>query len=144
MTCKLDSACAEACTCTYKPPEQPGAALRSLRPAPPAHSALRCSHSQPKSRSSTGHLSLWRTFWIQQSLRGESSSRRVRTAFSLEQLHTLERSFRRCHYLSVLERHTVASALRLSETQVKIWFQNRRTKWKKENICKVQLEAECL
>ncbi|XP_075885842.1 homeobox protein pnx [Nelusetta ayraudi] len=58
--------------------------------------------------------------------------RRIRTAFTLEQQQTLERSFQRCHYLSVLERHTIASALRLSETQVKIWFQNRRTKWKKE------------
>lgn len=46
----------------------------------------------------------------------------------------LEHSFRRCHYLSVLERYTIASALRLSETQVKIWFQNRRTKWKKERL----------
>ncbi|TDH02332.1 hypothetical protein EPR50_G00172620 [Perca flavescens] len=64
----------------------------------------------------------------------EAKSRRIRTAFSLEQLHILERSFRRCHYLSALERHTIASALRLSETQVKIWFQNRRTKWKKERV----------
>ncbi|XP_044030049.1 homeobox protein pnx-like [Siniperca chuatsi] len=58
----------------------------------------------------------------------------MRTAFTLEQLQILERSFQRCHYLSVLERHTIASALRLSETQVKIWFQNRRTKWKKERL----------
>ncbi|CAG05396.1 unnamed protein product, partial [Tetraodon nigroviridis] len=58
--------------------------------------------------------------------------RRFRTAFTLEQLRVLERSFQRCRYLSVLERHSIASALRLSETQVKIWFQNRRTKWKKE------------
>ncbi|XP_078128021.1 homeobox protein pnx [Sander vitreus] len=64
----------------------------------------------------------------------EAKSRRVRTAFTLEQLQILEGSFRRCHYLSVLERHTIASALRLSETQVKIWFQNRRTKWKKECV----------
>uniref|UniRef100_A0A8C9ZQ54 Posterior neuron-specific homeobox n=1 Tax=Sander lucioperca TaxID=283035 RepID=A0A8C9ZQ54_SANLU len=64
----------------------------------------------------------------------EAKSRRVRTAFTLEQLQILEGSFRRCHYLSVLERHTIASALRLSETQVKIWFQNRRTKWKKERV----------
>uniref|UniRef100_A0A3Q0S436 Posterior neuron-specific homeobox n=1 Tax=Amphilophus citrinellus TaxID=61819 RepID=A0A3Q0S436_AMPCI len=62
----------------------------------------------------------------------KEKSRRIRTAFTLEQLQVLEHSFQKCHYLSVLERHTIASALRLSETQVKIWFQNRRTKWKKE------------
>ncbi|XP_071755198.1 homeobox protein pnx [Centroberyx gerrardi] len=62
----------------------------------------------------------------------KGKSRRIRTAFSLEQLRILELSFQGCHYLSVLERHAIASALRLSETQVKIWFQNRRTKWKKE------------
>lgn len=62
----------------------------------------------------------------------KTKSRRIRTAFTLEQLQMLEHSFQRCHYLSVLERHSIASALRLSETQVKIWFQNRRTKWKKE------------
>uniref|UniRef100_G3N725 Posterior neuron-specific homeobox n=1 Tax=Gasterosteus aculeatus TaxID=69293 RepID=G3N725_GASAC len=60
----------------------------------------------------------------------EGKRRRVRTAFTVEQLRILERSFRTSHYLSVLERHAVASALRLSETQVKIWFQNRRkTRW---------------
>ncbi|XP_061733252.1 homeobox protein pnx [Nerophis ophidion] len=64
--------------------------------------------------------------------RSKVSGRRVRTAYTLEQLHALELSFRRCHYLSVLERHAVAAALQLSETQVKIWFQNRRTKWRKE------------
>ncbi|XP_041816804.1 homeobox protein pnx [Chelmon rostratus] len=64
----------------------------------------------------------------------KAKSRRIRTAFTLEQLQILEHSFQRCHYLSVLERHTIASALRLSETQVKIWFQNRRTKWKKERL----------
>ncbi|XP_063745037.1 LOW QUALITY PROTEIN: homeobox protein pnx [Eleginops maclovinus] len=62
----------------------------------------------------------------------KAKSRRIRTAFSLEQLHLLELSFSRSHYLSVLERHAISAALRLSETQVKIWFQNRRTKWKKE------------
>lgn len=54
----------------------------------------------------------------------------------------LEHSFQRCHYLSVLERHTIASALRLSETQVKIWFQNRRTKWKKERLQGKEAEEE--
>ncbi|XP_062870824.1 homeobox protein pnx [Trichomycterus rosablanca] len=59
-------------------------------------------------------------------------TRRMRTAFTLDQLRVLELSFKNSHYLSVFERHVIATALRLSETQVKIWFQNRRTKWKKE------------
>ncbi|XP_042251700.1 homeobox protein pnx [Thunnus maccoyii] len=72
----------------------------------------------------------------------KGKSRRIRTAFSLEQLQMLEHSFQRCHYLSVLERHAIASALRLSETQVKIWFQNRRTKWKKERQLGREAEEE--
>ncbi|KAK1884491.1 Homeobox protein pnx [Dissostichus eleginoides] len=63
-------------------------------------------------------------------------SRRIRTAFSLEQLHLLELSFRRSHYLSVFERQNISALLQLSETQVKIWFQNRRTKRKKERQLK--------
>ncbi|XP_026210207.1 LOW QUALITY PROTEIN: homeobox protein pnx [Anabas testudineus] len=74
--------------------------------------------------------------------RSKAKSRRVRTAFTLEQLQVLEHSFQRCHYLSVLERHTIASSLRLSETQVKIWFQNRRTKWKKERVQGAEAEDE--
>uniref|UniRef100_A0A3Q1FLA2 Posterior neuron-specific homeobox n=1 Tax=Acanthochromis polyacanthus TaxID=80966 RepID=A0A3Q1FLA2_9TELE len=64
----------------------------------------------------------------------KEKSRRIRTAFTLQQLQVMEHSFQRCHYLSVLERHNIAAVLRLSETQVKIWFQNRRTKWKKERL----------
>uniref|UniRef100_A0A671MHU6 Posterior neuron-specific homeobox n=1 Tax=Sinocyclocheilus anshuiensis TaxID=1608454 RepID=A0A671MHU6_9TELE len=55
-------------------------------------------------------------------------SKRMRTAFTLDQLRILERSFQNSHYLSVFERHCIATGLRLSETQVKIWC----TKWKKE------------
>uniref|UniRef100_A0A3Q1AN57 Homeobox domain-containing protein n=1 Tax=Amphiprion ocellaris TaxID=80972 RepID=A0A3Q1AN57_AMPOC len=64
----------------------------------------------------------------------KEKSRRIRTAFTLQQLQVMEHSFQRCHYLSVLERHTIAAVLGLSETQVKIWFQNRRTKRKKERL----------
>ena len=62
-----------------------------------------------------------------------SKARRVRTAFTYEQLVALENKFRQTRYLSVCERLALALALRLTETQVKIWFQNRRTKWKKLN-----------
>ena len=59
--------------------------------------------------------------------------RRVRTAFTYEQLVSLENKFRQTRYLSVCERLNLALSLNLTETQVKIWFQNRRTKWKKQN-----------
>ncbi|KAJ8013955.1 hypothetical protein DPEC_G00035220 [Dallia pectoralis] len=59
--------------------------------------------------------------------------RRARTAFTYEQLVALENKFRSTRYLSVCERLNLALSLSLTETQVKIWFQNRRTKWKKQN-----------
>ncbi|NP_997995.2 NK1 transcription factor related 2-like,a isoform X1 [Danio rerio] len=59
--------------------------------------------------------------------------RRARTAFTYEQLVALENKFRATRYLSVCERLNLALSLSLTETQVKIWFQNRRTKWKKQN-----------
>ncbi|XP_041370174.1 homeobox protein slou-like [Gigantopelta aegis] len=59
--------------------------------------------------------------------------RRARTAFTYEQLVALENKFKTTRYLSVCERLNLALSLSLTETQIKIWFQNRRTKWKKQN-----------
>lgn len=53
-------------------------------------------------------------------------SRRRRTAFSAAQLQSLERQFGHHKYLSVADRAEIAQRLRLSETQIKIWYQNRR------------------
>ena len=60
-----------------------------------------------------------------------SKSRRRRTAFTSEQLLQLEREFHSKKYLSLTERSQIAQQLKLSEVQVKIWFQNRRAKWKR-------------
>ncbi|XP_066943408.1 ventral anterior homeobox 1b-like [Macrobrachium rosenbergii] len=58
--------------------------------------------------------------------------KRARTTFTSDQLAALEREFRRNQYLVGRERSLLASRLGLSETQVKVWYQNRRTKHKRD------------
>ncbi|KAF7252658.1 Homeobox protein EMX1 [Varanus komodoensis] len=60
--------------------------------------------------------------------------KRIRTAFSPSQLLRLERAFEKNHYVVGAERKQLASSLSLSETQVKVWFQNRRTKYKRQKL----------
>ncbi|KAM6092894.1 uncharacterized protein LJ206_005791 [Theristicus caerulescens] len=63
---------------------------------------------------------------------GGRGGRRLRTAFSAEQLSTLESSFQRQQYLGAAERRKLAGRMRLSEVQIKTWFQNRRMKLKRQ------------
>ncbi|XP_058492688.1 homeobox protein Nkx-3.1 [Solea solea] len=58
--------------------------------------------------------------------------RRSRAAFTHLQVLELEKKFNHQKYLSAPERAHLASTLRLTETQVKIWFQNRRYKTKRK------------
>ncbi|CAI9620578.1 unnamed protein product [Staurois parvus] len=52
--------------------------------------------------------------------------RKPRVLFSQVQVYELERRFKQQKYLSAPEREQLASVLKLTSTQVKIWFQNRR------------------
>lgn len=64
---------------------------------------------------------------------GHSKRKGGQVRFSAQQTSALERRFSEHKYLSPEERRHVATQLKLSDRQVKTWFQNRRAKWRRTN-----------
>lgn len=65
--------------------------------------------------------------------------RKPRQAYSAKQLERLESEFKIDKYLSVSKRMELSKALNLTEVQIKTWFQNRRTKWKKQLTTRLKM-----
>ncbi|XP_018021865.2 homeobox protein ceh-19-like [Hyalella azteca] len=71
--------------------------------------------------------------------RRPGTERKPRQAYSAQQLERLEAEFKVDKYLSVSKRLELSQSLNLTETQIKTWFQNRRTKWKKQMAARMRL-----
>ncbi|XP_036375538.1 homeobox protein DBX2 [Megalops cyprinoides] len=108
------------------------------RPNPPLLPC--CGGSNPPATPSTvfpkgAGLTLWSPDSSPKSRRGILR----RAVFSEEQRRRLERTFERQKYIGKTERSRLAADLGLKESQVKIWFQNRRMKWRnskeRETLC---------
>ncbi|XP_051565796.1 homeobox protein engrailed-1a [Myxocyprinus asiaticus] len=78
----------------------------------------------------------------------DSEDKRPRTAFTAEQLQRLKAEFQASRYITEQRRQTLAHELSLNESQIKIWFQNKRAKIKKtsglKNGLALQLMAQGL
>ncbi|XP_054159614.1 homeobox protein Hox-B5-like [Oppia nitens] len=68
--------------------------------------------------------------------------KKPRTSFTRMQICELEKRFHKQKYLASAERASLAKTLKMTDAQVKTWFQNRRTKWRRQTAEEREAERQ--
>jgi hypothetical protein len=74
--------------------------------------------------------------------RNPPKRKKPRTSFNRPQIIELEKRFMKQKYLASSERTLLAKLLKMTDAQVKTWFQNRRTKWRRQNAEEKEAERQ--
>ncbi|XP_068582976.1 T-cell leukemia homeobox protein 1 isoform X2 [Cebidichthys violaceus] len=123
----------------------------------PAHRPLNCGNSSgPPVSGNINNLNALTFPWMESNRRYTKDrftghpyqnrtppkKKKPRTSFTRLQICELEKRFHRQKYLASAERAALAKALKMTDAQVKTWFQNRRTKWRRQTAEEREAERQ--